>query len=84
MNQIGLCLVVGSAATCGIVMFAYYSNCDPLLSGKISSADQVRKRTLNVTTTHHLACVRIGTELSSAIYCLFTYYNYLVPQNVLE
>uniref|UniRef100_A0A8C5AG20 Solute carrier family 5 member 5 n=1 Tax=Gadus morhua TaxID=8049 RepID=A0A8C5AG20_GADMO len=40
VNQIGLCLVVGSAATCGIVMFAYYSSCDPLLSGKITSADQ--------------------------------------------
>ena len=46
VNQIGLCLVVGSAATCGIVMFAYYSSCDPLLSGKITSADQVRKRSL--------------------------------------
>lgn len=41
MNQIGLCLIVGSAVTCGIVMFAYYINCDPLVSGKISTPDQV-------------------------------------------
>ncbi|CAL8309829.1 unnamed protein product [Lota lota] len=40
VNQIGLCLVVGSAGTCGIVMFAYYINCDPLMSEKISSPDQ--------------------------------------------
>ncbi|KAM3876253.1 sodium/iodide cotransporter [Diretmus argenteus] len=40
VNQVGLCLVVGSAATCGIVMFAYYISCDPLMSGRISTADQ--------------------------------------------
>ncbi|XP_074490725.1 sodium/iodide cotransporter [Sebastes fasciatus] len=39
VNQVGLCLVVGSAATCGIVMFAYYVNCDPLQSGRISTPD---------------------------------------------
>ncbi|XP_045905484.1 sodium/iodide cotransporter [Micropterus dolomieu] len=39
VNQVGLCFIVGSAATCGIVMFAYYSNCDPLKSGKISAPD---------------------------------------------
>ncbi|KAI3368650.1 hypothetical protein L3Q82_025660, partial [Scortum barcoo] len=39
VNQIGLCLIVSSAATCGIVMFAYYINCDPLKSGKISAPD---------------------------------------------
>ncbi|XP_027146451.1 sodium/iodide cotransporter isoform X2 [Larimichthys crocea] len=39
VNQVGLCLIVGSAATCGIVMFAYYNNCDPLMSGKISAPD---------------------------------------------
>ncbi|XP_073332570.1 sodium/iodide cotransporter [Pagrus major] len=39
VNQVGLCLIVGSAATCGIVMFAYYINCDPLKSGKISAPD---------------------------------------------
>ncbi|XP_041863103.1 sodium/iodide cotransporter isoform X2 [Melanotaenia boesemani] len=39
VNQVGLCLIVSSAATCGIVMFAYYHNCDPLKSGKISAPD---------------------------------------------
>ncbi|XP_034439044.1 sodium/iodide cotransporter isoform X1 [Hippoglossus hippoglossus] len=39
VNQVGLFLVVGSAATCGIVLFAYYIHCDPLKSGKISSPD---------------------------------------------
>lgn len=41
VNQVGLCLIIGSAATCGIVMFANYNNCDPLKSGKISSPDMV-------------------------------------------
>uniref|UniRef100_A0A8C6PXB3 Solute carrier family 5 member 5 n=1 Tax=Nothobranchius furzeri TaxID=105023 RepID=A0A8C6PXB3_NOTFU len=39
VNQVGLCLIVSSAATCGIVMFAYYNYCDPLNSGKISAPD---------------------------------------------
>uniref|UniRef100_A0A3Q1INR3 Solute carrier family 5 member 5 n=1 Tax=Anabas testudineus TaxID=64144 RepID=A0A3Q1INR3_ANATE len=39
VNQIGLCLIVCSAGTCGIVMFAYYINCDPLKSGRISAPD---------------------------------------------
>ncbi|XP_048832141.1 sodium/iodide cotransporter isoform X1 [Brienomyrus brachyistius] len=40
VNQLGLCLIVGSAATCGIIMFALYSHCDPLMAGEISSPDQ--------------------------------------------
>uniref|UniRef100_A0A3B4TXR3 Solute carrier family 5 member 5 n=1 Tax=Seriola dumerili TaxID=41447 RepID=A0A3B4TXR3_SERDU len=39
VNQVGLCFIVSSAATCGIVMFAYYINCDPLKSGIISAPD---------------------------------------------
>ncbi|KAM6920977.1 sodium/iodide cotransporter isoform 2-T2 [Xenentodon cancila] len=39
VNQVGLCLIVSSALTCGIVMFAYYNNCDPLKSGTISAPD---------------------------------------------
>nr|XP_020511295.1 sodium/iodide cotransporter-like [Labrus bergylta]XP_020511301.1 sodium/iodide cotransporter-like [Labrus bergylta] len=39
VNQVGLCLIVSSAGTCGIVMFAYYINCDPLKSGNISTPD---------------------------------------------
>ena len=41
VNQLGLWLVVGSAALCGIVMFALYSNCDPLEAGHIHQPDQV-------------------------------------------
>lgn len=41
VNQLGLWFVVGSAALCGIVMFAFYSNCDPLEAGYISEPDQV-------------------------------------------
>ncbi|KAK3566236.1 hypothetical protein QTP86_029684 [Hemibagrus guttatus] len=40
INQVGLCLIVSSAATCGLVMFALYSHCDPLKSGRISASDQ--------------------------------------------
>lgn len=40
VNQVGLCLIVSSAATCGIVMFAYYIKCDPLRTGKIAAPDQ--------------------------------------------
>ncbi|KAL2090328.1 hypothetical protein ACEWY4_015016 [Coilia grayii] len=40
VNQLGLWLVVGSAALCGIVMFALYSNCDPLQAGHISAPDE--------------------------------------------
>ncbi|KAM9848881.1 sodium/iodide cotransporter [Aulostomus maculatus] len=39
VNQVGLCLIVSSAATCGIVMFAFYISCDPLKSGRVSSPD---------------------------------------------
>ncbi|KAM5237982.1 sodium/iodide cotransporter [Ctenodactylus gundi] len=40
INQLGLFLIVGSAACCGIVMFVFYSDCDPLLAGRISAPDQ--------------------------------------------
>ncbi|XP_047387702.1 sodium/iodide cotransporter isoform X2 [Sciurus carolinensis] len=40
INQLGLVLIVSSAAFCGIVMFVFYSNCDPLLTGRISAPDQ--------------------------------------------
>ncbi|XP_061739340.1 sodium/iodide cotransporter isoform X2 [Nerophis ophidion] len=39
VNQLGLYLIVSSAVACGIVMFAYYINCDPLKSGILSSPD---------------------------------------------
>ncbi|XP_073920649.1 sodium/iodide cotransporter [Castor canadensis] len=40
INQLGLILIVTSAACCGIVMFVFYSDCDPLLTGRISAPDQ--------------------------------------------
>lgn len=44
VNQVGLYVIVSSAAICGVVMFAYYSSCDPLIDGKISAPDMVTKR----------------------------------------
>lgn len=41
INQLGLILIVSSAAGCGIVMFTLYMDCDPLLEGRISAPDQV-------------------------------------------
>ncbi|CAH6779755.1 Slc5a5 [Phodopus roborovskii] len=40
VNQLGLFLIVISAACCGIVMFVFYRDCDPLLTKRISAPDQ--------------------------------------------
>ncbi|XP_058148801.1 LOW QUALITY PROTEIN: sodium/iodide cotransporter [Dasypus novemcinctus] len=40
VNQVGLLLIVSSAVASGIVMFALYGDCDPLLTGRISTPDQ--------------------------------------------
>ncbi|XP_048196649.1 sodium/iodide cotransporter [Perognathus longimembris pacificus] len=40
INQLGLFLIVFSAACCGIIMFVFYQECDPLLTGRISAPDQ--------------------------------------------
>ncbi|KAM4706701.1 sodium/iodide cotransporter isoform 1-T2 [Discoglossus pictus] len=40
VNQVGLCVIVSSAVTCGIVMFALYHSCDPVLAGYVSAPDQ--------------------------------------------
>ncbi|XP_066125976.1 sodium/iodide cotransporter isoform X2 [Saccopteryx bilineata] len=40
INQLGLFLIVSSAACCGIIMFTFYMDCDPLLTGRISAPDQ--------------------------------------------
>uniref|UniRef100_A0A3B3W320 Solute carrier family 5 member 5 n=1 Tax=Poecilia latipinna TaxID=48699 RepID=A0A3B3W320_9TELE len=72
VNQIGLCLIVSSAATCGIVMFAYYNLCDPLKSGRISAPDLYMPYfVLDIFSNHpgfpglFLACAYSGT-LSTA------------------
>lgn len=41
INQLGLFLIVSSAAGCGMVMLAFYADCDPLRAGRISAPDQV-------------------------------------------
>ncbi|XP_035509623.1 sodium/iodide cotransporter [Morone saxatilis] len=72
VNQVGLCLIVSSAATCGIVMFAYYIYCDPLKSGRISAPDLYMPYfVLDIFKSHpgfpglFLACAYSGT-LSTA------------------
>ncbi|XP_071655607.1 sodium/iodide cotransporter isoform X3 [Patagioenas fasciata] len=40
VNQVGLFCIVSSAVACGLVMFALYKDCDPLLTGYISAPDQ--------------------------------------------
>uniref|UniRef100_A0A667X7H6 Solute carrier family 5 member 5 n=1 Tax=Myripristis murdjan TaxID=586833 RepID=A0A667X7H6_9TELE len=72
VNQVGLCFIVSSAATCGIVMFAYYINCDPLKAGRISAPDQYMPYfVLDIFSNHpgfpglFLACAYSGT-LSTA------------------
>uniref|UniRef100_A0A3Q0RUN5 Solute carrier family 5 member 5 n=1 Tax=Amphilophus citrinellus TaxID=61819 RepID=A0A3Q0RUN5_AMPCI len=72
VNQMGLCLIVSSAAACGIVMFAFYNNCDPLKAGKISAPDLLMPYfVLEIFESHpgfpglFLACAYSGT-LSTA------------------
>ncbi|XP_027765387.1 sodium/iodide cotransporter-like [Empidonax traillii] len=40
VNQVGLFFIVFSAVACGLVMFALYKDCDPLLAGTIAAPDQ--------------------------------------------
>ncbi|XP_030822814.1 sodium/iodide cotransporter [Camarhynchus parvulus] len=40
VNQVGLFCIVASAVACGLVMFALYGHCDPLLAGAIAAPDQ--------------------------------------------
>ncbi|XP_027520016.1 sodium/iodide cotransporter [Corapipo altera] len=40
VNQVGLFCIVSSAVACGLVMFALYKDCDPLLAGAIAAPDQ--------------------------------------------
>ncbi|XP_078410881.1 sodium/iodide cotransporter-like, partial [Cetorhinus maximus] len=41
VNQIGLWMIVTSAATCGIIMFTLYGDCDPVKAGRVSAPDQM-------------------------------------------
>ncbi|XP_073514775.1 sodium/iodide cotransporter [Phyllobates terribilis] len=40
VNQVALYVIVSSAVICGIIMFTFYVNCDPLLAGYVSAPDQ--------------------------------------------
>uniref|UniRef100_A0AAY4DKU4 Sodium/iodide cotransporter n=2 Tax=Denticeps clupeoides TaxID=299321 RepID=A0AAY4DKU4_9TELE len=68
VNQLGLCVIVTSAAICGIVMFALYADCDPLETGRISAPDQYMPYlVLDIFQDHpgypglFLACAYSGT-----------------------
>ncbi|XP_077390929.1 sodium/iodide cotransporter-like isoform X5 [Festucalex cinctus] len=68
VNQVVLCLIVGGAVLCGIVMFAFYSKCDPLMSGSVSSPDlYIPYFVLDIFKNHRgfpglfLACAYSGT-----------------------
>uniref|UniRef100_A0A8C3NPK8 Sodium/iodide cotransporter n=1 Tax=Geospiza parvula TaxID=87175 RepID=A0A8C3NPK8_GEOPR len=39
-REVGLFCIVASAVACGLVMFALYGHCDPLLAGAIAAPDQ--------------------------------------------
>ncbi|KAM6236026.1 sodium/iodide cotransporter [Porphyrio hochstetteri] len=72
VNQVGLFCIVSSAVACGLVMFALYKDCDPLLAGYISAPDQYMPYlVLNIFKTSpgvpglFLACAYSGT-LSTA------------------
>ncbi|KAM4807922.1 sodium/iodide cotransporter-like [Rhinophrynus dorsalis] len=40
VNQVALCIIVSSAVICGLVMFVFYLNCDPVKAGYVSAPDQ--------------------------------------------
>uniref|UniRef100_A0A8C4P6B5 SC5A5 protein n=1 Tax=Dromaius novaehollandiae TaxID=8790 RepID=A0A8C4P6B5_DRONO len=72
VNQVGLSVIVSSAVACGVVMFALYKDCDPLLAGYISAPDQYMPYlVLDIFETYpgvpglFLACAYSGT-LSTA------------------
>ncbi|XP_015786014.1 sodium-coupled monocarboxylate transporter 2 [Tetranychus urticae] len=41
VNLVGVILMISCACLCGIGVFAYYADCDPLKAGKISKTDQL-------------------------------------------
>uniref|UniRef100_A0A8C4TIX0 Solute carrier family 5 member 12 n=1 Tax=Erpetoichthys calabaricus TaxID=27687 RepID=A0A8C4TIX0_ERPCA len=41
LNLVGLIVIVGCAVFSGLIMYAYYMNCDPLAAGFVSAPDQI-------------------------------------------
>ncbi|KAI8519106.1 Sodium-coupled monocarboxylate transporter 1 [Branchiostoma belcheri] len=41
LNVVGLWLIVTLASLCGLVLYAYYKDCDPVTAGYISTSDQL-------------------------------------------
>ncbi|XP_072924160.1 sodium/iodide cotransporter-like isoform X2 [Hemitrygon akajei] len=41
INQLGLWSIVTSAAACGIIAFALYRDCDPVMAGHVTAPDQL-------------------------------------------
>ena len=41
LNCIGLLIIITLSASNGLVMYAYYSKCDPYTDGKVQKMDQV-------------------------------------------
>ncbi|XP_032902668.1 sodium/iodide cotransporter-like [Amblyraja radiata] len=41
VNQLGLWMIVSSAAFCGIIAFALYRDCDPVSAGHVTTPDQL-------------------------------------------
>ncbi|XP_014738351.1 PREDICTED: sodium/iodide cotransporter [Sturnus vulgaris] len=73
VNQVGLFCIVTSAVACGLVMFALYRHCDPLLAGAIAAPDQVRPprapvpfQDLPGTLTYGTSCITVAA-LSSLL-----------------
>lgn len=42
LNWVGLCVIISLSMLNGIVMYAYYHGCDPLSTGDVGAADQVK------------------------------------------
>lgn len=78
VNQVGLFCIVSSAVACGLVMFALYKDCDPLLAGYVSAPDQVPAPTGSALSSTELRAARwkgervggagpLGPRLSPAV-----------------
>ena len=54
INLIGLIGLVVVTSLCGMVVYAQYRNCDPLLKGRITGRDQVRTKLMSKSRWEHI------------------------------